>query len=159
MEVWRQIEKYPNYDASSEGRIRNRKTGRILKTNTSETGYERLSLSKNSHQTTERVHRIIADTFIDGDHTGLDVNHIDGDKSNNCIDNLEFCTRQENIQHAFRTGLSHGSRKKAVRIIETGEEFDSTNECAIAIGADRTQIKDCLHGKCKTYKGLHFEYI
>ena len=147
MEVWRQIERYPNYDASSEGRIRNRKTGRILKTNTSETGYERLSLSKNSRQTTERVHRIIADTFIDGD------------KSNNRIDNLEFCTRQENIQHAFRTGLSHGSRKKAVRIIETGEEFDSTNECAIAIGADRTQIKDCLHGKCKTYKGLHFEYI
>ena len=159
MEEWRQIQKHPNYDASSEGRIRNRKTGRILKTRINDRGYESVCLHDRGEQTSTRVHRLIAETFIDENCEGLDVNHIDGNKTNNHIDNLEFCTRKENVQHAFKNGLNHGTRKKPVRIIETGEEFDSVNECAIAIGADRTQVVQCLHGRCGTCRGYHFEFI
>lgn len=61
------------------------------------------------------MHRIVAKTFYDADTTRMDVNHIDGDKSNNSLGNLEWCTRKENIRHAFINGLKYPSVVKVVR--------------------------------------------
>lgn len=160
MERWLSMGEFPNYEVSNEGRVRNAKTGRILKTNLNERGYERVSLyDKDKRIRTRPIHRLVADTFYDGDHTALDVNHIDGDKTNNHISNLEFCTRKENINHAFSTGLKRASRMTRVRVVETGEIYESIRECGRALGCNQSDICKCLSGKHRTCGGYHFEFV
>lgn len=159
MERWMPSKELDGYELSSAGRIRNSKTGRIIKTNVNEHGYEQVCLRKDKRQVTRRVHRLIADAFYEGDHHGLDVNHIDGNKLNNNIDNLEFCTRGSNIRHAFDTGLKRPSRQIRVRVVETGDVYESIRACGRAIGCDQSMICQCLSGKMRSCNGYHFERI
>lgn len=159
MELWVKSKEFPEYEVSSNGRVRNIKTGRIMKTNLNTRGYEVLCVRKDKEQHSVRVHRLVADAFYDGDHTGLDVNHIDGNKTNNFVGNLEWCTRKENTDHAFATGLRQAPRKTKVQVVETGEVYDSILACSKAIGGDRSQIRNCVIGKEKTCKGYHFKAI
>lgn len=162
MEIWTNIKDVPGYEVSSEGRIRNSKTGRIMKTPVNSKGYKVIALRNNSmrnHYSQKSVHRLVADNFYDGDHTDLDVNHIDGNKLNNHISNLEFCTRSENVSHAFRLGLKQPSRQKKVRVIETGKVFNSIRECGRVIGCDQSMICQCLNGKMRSCNGYHFEKV
>ena len=89
MEIWLSIEDFPNYNISSNGRVRNSTTGKILKPGHNPKGYNTISLYKNGTQHTKKVHRLVADAFYDGEHDDLEVNHIDGVKTNNFIGNLE----------------------------------------------------------------------
>lgn len=68
-------------------------------------GYKQVNLSKNGKYTTYKIHRLVALTFIPNPNNYPVINHIDGDKQNNRVDNLEWCTRSENDLHAFRLGL------------------------------------------------------
>jgi hypothetical protein len=121
-------------------------------------GYLSLTIYKNGERITRSVHRLVAEAFLGGPHPGFDVNHIDGDKTNNRIENLEWCTREENVQHAVRTGLRKGPRRKPVRIMETGEEFDSVRACAKYLGVDVSCIIWAL-SHSGIYQGYHLEYI
>lgn len=96
MEIWKPLQNFPSYNGSSEGRIMNVRTQHILKPTVNEKGYEQVCLRKNNKQYSVRVHRIIAETFL-GDGIGLDVCHKDDDRLNNCVNNLEWCTRQETV--------------------------------------------------------------
>lgn len=163
-EIWRPIQNFPLYDCSSCGRIRNHKTGRILKTNINTRGYMHLTLRRNNKAYTERVHRLVALTFLPiANSDQLDVNHIDGDKLNNHVSNLEWCTRSENIQHGIRNGLiktnDYGHKRKAVRVVETNEVFSSIRECARELKIDQSEISQYLLGRAKKVKGYHFELI
>lgn len=159
MEYWRTIPSFPAYSASNYGRIRNDATGRILHTYFDSTRrYLTVTLHKDCKQVTQRVHRLIAEAFLGGPHPGLDVNHIDGDKTNNCIENLEWCTRAENARHAVSTGLRKGPRRKEVRIIETGEIFESVRACARYFGVDVTSISWAM-SRSGVYRGYHLEYV
>lgn len=161
MERWIPVKGFPTYSVSSEGRVRNNLTGRILKPGKTN-GYLQVVLCDSDGHHPKYVHDLVADAFFDGDHEELEVNHDDGIKSNNFVGNLVWSTRSENIKHAFRTGLKCPSgpySQRKVRIVETGEEFESISACARYIGGDRTHISDCLDGKLKTHKGYHFEEI
>ena len=101
MEIWKTVKSYPNYEVSSVGSVRNTKTGKILKVATNNCGYQLVCLSNKNEKQTSYIHRLVAETFID---TNLDtrtsvVNHIDGDRNNNSIDNLEWATYSENAYH------------------------------------------------------------
>lgn len=157
-EYWRTIPSFPVYSASNLGRIRNEGTGRIMHTYLNTRGYPSLSLRKDNKQIQQSVHRLVAEAFLGGLHPGLDVNHIDGDKTNNCVENLEWCTRLENVRHAVRTGLRPGPRRKAVRVVETGEEFVSIRACAEYFGVDVSCIIWALNHS-GIYRGHHLEYI
>lgn len=153
MEVWVDTKTHPNFEVSSLGNVRNKKTGRIMKQQNSTHGYKQLMID---HKI-ERVHRLVADSFYDGEHEGLDVNHKDGNKTNNFIGNLEWCTRKENIKHAYDHGLSKNNIP--IRIIETGDIYRSIKQCAEKIDGDRISIYRCLHNQQQTHKGYHFEYV
>ena len=99
--MWQKIFDAPGYEASFEGDIRNAKNRRLLKQHIGNDGYLRIQIAGK----TRLVHRIIAGTWITKP-TGKDfVNHIDGNKQNCRVDNLEWVTRAENMQHAYNTGL------------------------------------------------------
>lgn len=87
MEHYITIEKHPDYEVSNLGNVRNKKTGTIRK-QTDRNGYRKVRLNNKD----ESIHRLVADTFFDGDHSDLQVNHIDGNKSNNFLGNLEWVT-------------------------------------------------------------------
>ena len=158
MEYWRPIPSFPAYSASSYGRIRNDSTGRILHVYLdSRRRYLILTLRKDGRQVIQRVHRLVAEAFLGGPHPELDVNHIDGDKTNNCIENLEWCTRKENARHAVSTGLRKGPRRREVRIVETGYVFESVRACARYFGVDVTSITWALNHS-GIYNGYHLEY-
>lgn len=160
MEEWRQCDKFNNYEVSSEGRVRNKKTGRIIKTSINERGYEYVCLRDNGLQYTRRVHRLIADSFIEGDHDKLDVAHLDGDRSNNRVDNLIVKTRSENMQDSFRKGRRQTHRMKRIMCVETGEIFESITDCAKKMGTSREAVSRCVNNQALANKdGYHFKVI
>ena len=160
MEIWLPIPDFPNYEVSSNGRVRNIKTNRILKGELVK-GYPRVVLCDRGSYKPVTVHRLVADVFYDGDHDGFQVNHIDGDKTNNFIGNLEWVTCSENLRHAYRSGLRSAPcpKPRKVRIVETGEVFNTLSDCARHIGGTKTHVYECLDGVRKTHKGYHFESV
>ena len=88
------------YEASSDGHIRNKKTKKVLKEFIGKDGYVRTQFNGK----TRLVHRVIAYAFVASDVNKPFVNHKDGNKQNNSAENLEWCTRSENIQHAYDNG-------------------------------------------------------
>lgn len=108
IEIWKDAKDYEEYfQVSNFGRIFSKRTNKILKTNVS-FGY--LSFvtrfnGRNSKSKCLKVHRLVALTFIENPDNKSDVNHIDGNKLNNNVDNLEWVTESENVIHAYNTGL------------------------------------------------------
>ena len=101
MEIWKTIESSPNYEVSNFGSVRNITTGKILKIATNNHGYKLVCLSNKTKKQTGYIHRLVAEAFID---TNLDtrisvVNHIDGNKNNNSIKNLEWASYSNNVKH------------------------------------------------------------
>lgn len=159
-EVWKDITDYPNYQVSNLGRVKNKKTGKLKQPQIDRTGYyQQVWLTHNGKANTQRIHRLVAETFL-GKHPDLMVNHIDGDKLNNRVTNLEWCTAKENNDHAIRMGLNQPGayQKRPVRVVETGEIFDGVVKCAEAIGGDFRNVYAALKGDRPTVNGLHFEY-
>lgn len=156
MEIWKPLRNFPSYNGSSEGRIMNIKTQRIMKTFVNDKGYVQVCLRKNNKQYTVRVAQVIAETFL-GEHPGMDVTYKNGDRSDIDICNLEWCTRQEIIRRAFERGTKIPSRQIPVKVIETGRVYDSIRACARDLGCYQTDICRCLSGKTKQVKGYHFE--
>lgn len=112
MEKWLTIRNHPDYEVNNLGDVRNKKTNRILKPQLNRTdGYYRVALNGKCYY----VHRLVADAFFDGDHDKIDVNHIDGNRLNNKLSNLEWCTRKENIRHAYINGLKYPTVVRVVR--------------------------------------------
>ncbi len=124
MEIWKDIKGYEGlYQASNKILVKSlerkikKKNGfyktikeRILKMPTNGSGYPIVSLSKDGLATEFHVHRILAETFIDNPNGYSQINHINGNKADNRLENLEWCTPKDNILHAYRTGLNKGKK-------------------------------------------------
>lgn len=165
MEVWLALKEFPAYETNQFGVIRNRKTGHVKKPRIDSSGYLQVSLNKGirGQNHSKTVHRLVADTFYDGDHSNLQVNHIDGNKTNNFIANLEFVTDSENVQHAYDAGIRKPSGGRGpirkIRIVETGQVFDNMAECARYVNGDSGNVCRCVNEPYRTYKGYHYEAV
>ena len=108
-----QIKGFENYLITEDGKVINSKTGRILKPDVIWDGYERVTLSKEGVTTRFRVHRLVAEHFIPNDDPARNqVNHKDGDRRNNTVENLEWMTCKENINHGKKqNGEEHYASK------------------------------------------------
>lgn len=96
---------YRNYEVSNEGEIYSLKHKKILKPGKNTKGYLTIGLFYEKKHISARVHRVVAETFIPNPDNKPQINHIDGDKTNNRVSNLEWVTDSENKRHAFSTGL------------------------------------------------------
>lgn len=109
MEEWKQ---YHNIKVSNKGNIINRNG--INQGNKHTHGYRQCNVNENGVHKRKYVHRIVAETFIPNPHKLPVVNHIDGNKENNDVNNLEWVSLKENSQHAFRTGLANNDFLKEI---------------------------------------------
>lgn len=106
-EIWKETE-ISGYFISNLGRLKGR-SGKIIKTYLNADGYRVICLKpegRNGKAKSVRIHRLIAEAFIPNPDNKPFINHKDGNKQNNSIENLEWCTNQENVKHAFDTGLN-----------------------------------------------------
>ncbi len=103
--------KIDNYEYSiyKDGKIKNNKTGRVLKPYLTNNGYQQVTLCNETGKKKFYIHRLVAQAFIPN-FGNLEVNHKDGIKTNNSVDNLEWVTRSENNKHAYRIGLKRANK-------------------------------------------------
>lgn len=119
-EEWKYITGYEGvFEVSSLGRIRRRYN--ILKQSFTKDGYKQICLSINNIPKTFRVHRLVASAFIPNIHNKPCVNHLDSNKENNCIQNLEWCTHSDNIRHSFVFG-THPKWNKGLKMNDEYKE-------------------------------------
>ena len=163
------------YEVSNLGNLRNAKTRKLIKTNLVGCGYLSYcaSLGHRGKRKQIRIHRAVAENFIENPNQYPVINHIDGNKTNNRVDNLEWCTQEQNMEHAKRTGLFLSDEEAMLKVpnrkcvrginIKTGEikEFPSIMKAAIFLGNTdkKSHIGDAVNGKRKSAYGYKWELI
>lgn len=176
-EIWKDIKGYESlYQVSNMGRIKSlerykenhsklQKVEEKIKTiNIKNSGYQFVQLYKNNKYKNLMVHRLVAQAFIPNVDNKPQINHIDGNKLNNNVTNLEWCTNSENEKHAWNTGLKQCTEKLKETTRKTNKEYKSkpinqldlqgnyirtwlnAHEASRHLGIDRSTISQCCRG-------------
>lgn len=175
-EIWKPVVGYEGlYEVSSKGRVKslarvvNRKNGRrqlineklILPADNGK-GYYRVRLAQNGKNTAYSVHRLVASSFIQNPDKLPEINHIDEDKSNNSVENLEWCDRRYNMNYG--TGRNRAALATSVPIVQINadgeiiKEWTSCVEAARELGIHYQNIDQCVKGNIKQIKGYMFRH-
>lgn len=160
-EIWKDIKNYEGiYQVSNLGRVKSRK--KILKPGGKE--YHTVRLSKNGEQRTFYIHRLVADAFIPNPMGKEQVNHKDEDKYNNNINNLEWVTFKENMNHGTKQ-----DRESKIKTKYHVEQYDlndnlikkwfNLREIILNTNYNKSNIQNCCTGKSKTAYGYKWRYI
>ena len=157
MEEWRMVVGYEGlYEVSNFGNVRSKR--KILK-QTNYNGYQCVCLSKESNRKIHKVHRLVAIAFIPNEENKREVNHIDEDKTNNHVSNLEWVTPKENINHGTCIKRRSKKHEKPVRCVETGEIFRSSKLAQEWLGIGGCGVNQCINGHRKACGGYHWEVV
>ena len=162
-EVWKQIDQFYFY-ISNKGRVKNR-FGQIRKLHKGKNGY--LVFSAQNYEENKKyllyVHRLVAAYFLPVEEYDECVNHIDGNKENNCVENLEWCSLAYNTKHAYEHGLIKNYR--GIEIIENGMQFKKIVDCINWLKANgypkarHSNIIMVIQGKRHIAYGHTYRYI
>lgn len=168
MESWKTITYADNYEVSNLGRVRNKSTYHILKGRLCINGYYQVNLKRNDNNKFQNyyIHRLVAEMWIPNLENKPSVNHIDGNKNNNCLDNLEWLTFSEQQQHRYNVlNKKNSGKKRKIGQYDKFENliniFDSVEEAALYFGKTRQNIDSALHHKKnqQTAYGYIWKYI
>ena len=157
-EYWHPVVGFEDlYEVSSRGDIRNLKTNAVLAKSKMGAGYIKADLWKLGTRTQTSAHRVVAEAFL-GSTDGLEVNHINGDKSDNRLCNLEIVTKNENESHS-RYVLGNLVKPVIAMNLTNGEEFEIESvNAARAAGFLPSSVYKCCYGICKQHKGHAFRF-
>lgn len=167
MEEWMTIEDFPKYAVSNLGRVKNIQSSIVLSPWISNSGYYMVALRdsygiKHNHY----IHRLVAKTFMNCNVSNMEINHINGCKLDNTLENLQWCTHSENTRHAIANGLftphylpPRFETYRRVQIVETGEVFESISSCARHINRSFASVYDNIKGNTETCAGYHIILI
>jgi hypothetical protein len=155
MEMFKVIKEYPLYSVSTQGRVVKNSSHKVMTPSKKPNGYMQINLfTCDGRRKKEYVHRLVALTFIPNNEKLPEVNHIDGKRDNNVLENLEWVSRRENIDKSqiFRQ----------IRVLrKNGEfvgEFQSIQDACSALRLTDSNVSRCLH-KGGTHKGYTFEFL
>lgn len=166
-EIWKTIKEMKTYEISSYGRVRKRllRGYRNLKPFLDKDGYPRVCLCENNIRIYRHVHRLVAQAFIPNPGNKPTVNHKDGNKQNNNVNNLEWNTYRENSLHALRTGLRNmkndGCSKKVAQYdmnMNLIKIYPSANEAKRQTGYSQGHISEVCRGEKKQHKNYIWKY-
>lgn len=188
-EIWKPIKGYEElYEVSNLGNVRSLTTiinckgakgidthirnGKVLSKAIGTTGYYIVVLSRNSKTKQVRIHRLVAEAFLDNPNNYPCVNHIDGNKLNNNVDNLEWCTHSHNNKEAYRLGLKKSTwggvinkdnpnSKPLLQFDLNGNfirEWESAAQVKRELGYCAENIRNCCKGRRPKANGYLWEY-
>jgi hypothetical protein len=167
-QIFKTIIPFPNYEINQFGNIRNKNTGKILK-NFINSSYYKINLYNNKKIKSLYIHRLIAFYFIQNPLNLPEINHKDGNKLNNSLDNLEWCTSSENTIHSYlnnlqspKKGIKNPMSKKVIQKDINGnfiKIWDSVMDIERELGYKSGAISNCCLGKCKTSGNFIWNYI
>lgn len=161
-----QFRDYSNYEVYSDGRIYSKTRKKFMTNKIMKDGYVRMEMYKDKKPKMLNVHRMVAEIFVPNPENKPFVNHIDGNKQNNDYRNLEWVTQKENIEHAYKTGLSKKQLKNTGPLCKkvymyNGDKlmnvFPSISEVYRLLGYQRC----CIQRACETgklYKGCFWRH-
>lgn len=183
MEQWKDIEGYEGmYQVSNTGKVKSLKRvtkfkgkdytrteqEKLLTLAKHHKGYFKAQLRKNDKLKAFFIHRLVAQAFIPNPESKATVNHKDGDKSNNTVENLEWMSNQENMAHAYATGLRNNDAihlkqlKPVAQYSKSGElitTYGSVKEAVEKTGLRQGGISSCCRGNYKHSGGYVWKYI
>lgn len=155
---------YDCYAISNKGNLKNLRTNHILKPSTNKDGYKSVLLSKNGKKMSIRIHRLVALYFLENPNKYPDVNHKNGIKDDNRVENLEWCSKSMNMRHAYDTGLIKGNKNKEILVFDKDTKehlftFESVSQCSKMLNLNDSPIYRVLKGKRSHHKGFIFKYV
>ena len=167
-EIWKDVVGFEGkYQVSNLGNVKslnyhNSGKEKLMKSHDNGRGYLYVMLWKNGEYKHKKVHRLVAEAFIDNPYNLPEINHKDEDKTNNRVENLEWCTHEYNCNFGTRNervGKKTAERlSKPVLCVETGFLFDSTHDAERKTGIFQQNISKCCKGKRKTAGSFHWRY-
>ena len=142
------------YAVTSCGKVWSYRRKKFLKPAANKDGYLRVTLSKNKKQKSFLIHRLVAEAYLDNPNNYETVDHIDFDRTNNCLNNLQWMSHSENSRKR-----RCGRGCKPVRCIELNTIYPSVREAARCLNLDSSSIGKVCRRKLKTAGGYHWEFV
>jgi hypothetical protein len=157
MEIFKDVPNYEGiYQISNFGNCISLRYNRKLVASTDKNGYNTFLFSVKKNKKTFKSHRLVAISFIDNPNNLPCVNHIDGNKQNNCINNLEWCTHKENTKHAFDTGLIKEKKSRKILDIKSKVLYNNYKEVCKIFNIKKSTLISKLNGTLKN--NTNFKY-
>lgn len=158
-EEFRDIIDFPNYQISNFGNVYSKNKNSLLTPCDDSRGYLMVHLWKNNQQYAKKIHRLVAETFLENPKSLQDVNHKDENKHNNNVSNLEWVTRKDNINYGTRSKRQALALSKAIyqinkETLEIIQTFNSARDAERITGINNSNISQVCQGKRKTAGGF-----
>lgn len=153
------IKDYENYQISEDGKVYSKIKQIFMKPSLSKYGYYRVGLTNANGKKIISIHRLVAKTYLPNTFNKPQVNHINGIKSDNRLENLEWATREENMQHAYSNGLMKGFYESANKIVinlNNGVFYDCVTDASNSINMKYSTLRSMLQGHRKNKTPLKY---